>query len=309
MSIEVYLSLWLGPEGERDHAAVIGAALRSVVALNAPGDDPLFHRVNVAGVDTSMVRVEEKLETSDPADVLALIGPHLDATARVQVEASYDVIETSGVVKRLLEIQHYGPEHGWKGHARKSFGNLRCSFFTTRSFEDRRNFQWPLELARMLIRELDPLHLMVYTDLEVNPLTAHALYHRDVLDFARDINELARLHDRGGAYLQETEPGHFSHRTPWESAGDYGIYRRDGEPELIAAFERRLRPLLDLGRTRALAAQLGAAEILEALSTLRETRVERIGPGLLLSAEDAPFQYLEEPFIRLQEAAAGAPQS
>lgn len=313
MSIEVYLSVWPRPEQERDYAAVVTAALRAVEAVHAPGDEPIFRRVRVTGKDSSDVRLERDVESLPAGEVVSLIAPHLDETSAVRIDCAWDAVESDGgreeIVKRPLTINHYSAGNGFKGHTAKSYGSLRIDFYTTKSFRLRKNFERPLAIARALIGALDPLHVMIYSDLEVNPLTAHALYHRDLADFAGDIREFARLHDAGGAYRAENEPGQMFLRAPWTMPADYGMYRRDEGQAYLDAFKRRIAPLLALGRGGDAATNLPPGVIATTFDELQTTRAERIGRGLLLTAADSPFAYLEEPFVRLQEAAAGASQS
>lgn len=309
MSIEVSLSVWPRPEQERDPATVVTAALRAVETANAPDDEPIFLHVRVNGKGDD-IRLKRDVESSNAEEVASLIAPYLDEMSSVHVDCAWDALENDGsrvrTEKRPLTVNHYSPGNGYKGHTAKSWGTLRIDFYTTKSFWIRRNFEWPLGIARTLIGELDPLHVMIYTDLEVNPLTAHALYHRDIADFASDIREFARLHDFGGAYRATEEPGQMFLRAPWTMPGDYGMYREDEDGSCIDIFNRRIAPLLAMGRLGDPASELTHDAIDATLSDLQTTRAERIGRGLLLTAHDAPFAYLEEPFFRLQEAAARA---
>jgi len=228
-----------------------------------------------------------------------------------------------------LWIRLTGPEFGPDGYEYKRNGLIRFTFSNLKVFgipseliertrvaaatgeQDRfmhmisriaRNSELLLDVAAQIILRLNPEHLMICTELEVHPFTAHALYHRNLRDFLSDLNWVAILHDRGGLYLCAEESVHLM--AARRQSRDYG-YRRD-ERGATADFIDKLESYLSRLSLKWNPDRVSDDEIRSALSSRSEREVHSLRNSIMLCSTDGPFAYLEDPLFDLFDVAIAA---
>jgi len=223
---------------------------------------------------------------------------------------------------RPLTIRLAGPDFDPNGYEYKRNGLIRISYSNVNVFgvpielvdqaknavasglqdqylqmisEVDRNFDVVRILSSRLIERLDPTHLIICTEWEVHPLTAHGLYHRNIADFGDDIHWITRLQREGGLYLFAGDSSKFM--AARGISRDYGYLRsqQSTSEDLISKLELQMDRV---GRVQNRVA-LSGDEIRLALNS--SVSVEKIESrhSLAVWARESPYAYLAEPFFHL----------
>lgn len=330
MSRLLHLSLWLD-DRPIDRQGV-EQLLTIVAGQNRTADEAIFRDLAVYDGDLSNVAQMSRPLTSRVEDVMAALPLQISDSMAIEVAATYDSVGYDDVSqalvqsKRRLVAKRFGPKYGWQGLYFKSFGAVRLDWYSIKNFGVpievveaarqpsradtnfmqmipilRQNYSGPLQVARELIAAFKPRHLVIYSDLDLNPLTAHTIYHREIEDFARDLDAIVALHEHGGLYFTSVQPDHPAFVPPRRLTASYGYLRS----ELGADWVDEITTRIDTAAAQhSLGVDLPPDEIRQALTDTPGTTTELLGNGALVTATDAPFDYVEEPFFRLFALAA-----
>jgi hypothetical protein len=165
----------------------------------------------------------------------------------------------------------------------------------------RQNFEAVNGLALRLIKSLNPKHVLVCTEAEVHPLTAHAIYHRDWRDYLRDYSKIVSLHERGGTYFCSVEPDEPAFVEPCRVSHDYGHLRHYSltQEEFVERVEALVSDVIaDQGKVEAT-----SREVFENWSLrFDDTEVLQINDSYYLYAGEGPFAYLDEAYFEIWAA-------
>jgi hypothetical protein len=292
--------------------------------------------VRASLIDLSNVVYDRVIDTDETETVVEALAPFVGPAVHYRIGSAFDRLRyEDGRIQATvapLDIHYYGPEYGWRGQEYKRLGSVVFYFFNTKVFripdeltrdirrtseagspwpalpvisQLSRNFEAVNGLARRLIAKVNPVHLLVCTEAEVHPLTAHAIYHRDWRDYLRDFGRIASLHERGGAYFCDVAAGEPAFAEPRKESHDYGYIRRWLETQ--DEFIERVQALVD--------EVLADPERIEAVSrkqledcflSVDDTEVEELNDSYYLYAGEGPFAYLEEAYFRLWAACGSA---
>ena len=336
MSDDVNVHLWLPSEDGRTPPETLGSALESVALSKISAhQEARFLRLRVYEVGYATVLLDEALSNGGVSEILAKVKPYTGSRVRFEVASTFDyatfVSETRKLEtrRRPLTINYFGPEYDWQGFPYKSYGPIRLDFSNTKSFrvqnelidyvrkvassggdttaglkmiaQVRKNFDAVISAAKRLIQKMDPAHLLICTDLEVHPLTAHAIYHRDWRDYSKDLQKIARLHEFGGVYFCEVTPDEPAFIAARSSSLNYGYLRGPHITNTASAFVDALQPLVDAVVEDPSIVELSISDIEDVFTSLSLTNVEELNDSYFLTVNDAPFGYLEEPYFKLFE--------
>jgi hypothetical protein len=336
MSFVVDVCVWLGDDNQIDQISRFGHLLESVPIPKHREYDgsevKRFTRLRVYAGQSSNVVLDEYVNTNDVSPVLEILKPYTEKTVRYEVDSVFDYLRYSDSINQVeptvgpLKIDFYGSQYEWEGHYYKRFGPMRLSFFNTKVFRvpevlinqvrkaasERadcaaalqmisklsHNFDIVEDLTKELIRKLDPLHILICTEAEIHPLTAHAIYHQNWEDYLGDLTKIAKLHECGGNYFCEVNSDEPAFAEPRKSSPNYGYIRRwnDTEEELV----ERLQPMIDaILESPERIQSAPRIQIEECFDSLEDTEIEKINNSYYISSEDGPFGYLEEPYFML----------
>ncbi|MFN0166382.1 MAG: hypothetical protein ACKV22_08115 [Bryobacteraceae bacterium] len=335
MAFDVGIHLWFDQPNEEGWARLFRECLRASLGPTPPAT-PLLPNINVG---LRLCRRSENSVVSawtiPSADVPQIADADLPSVRRdslLQADLGFPCVLYSAQQQQLEETVHplsirlAGPEFDVDGYEYKRNGLVRFSFSNIKVFgvppelvehtraavpagqQDRylrmisrisRNYDVVLDVARKVIERLDPSHLLICTELEVHPLTAHALYHRQIEDFLGDLNWIADLHERGGLYLCSEQSGHLM--PPRRESGDYGYLRvqRGSVADVVSRLEHRLQQR----RARGGLNELSGDDVRLALSSGAGRTVEAMRDSIIVCAEDGPFAYVEDPLFDLFDLA------
>ncbi len=325
MSRLLHLSFWLdGRTIDRDGVEQL---LEAVAAQNRASDEAIFRDLAVYDGDLSNVIQTSRPLTNRVEDIMAYLPRNISDSMAIEVAATYDsvgyddVSQTLVQNKRRLVAKRFGSKYGWQGLYFNSFGPVRLDWYATKNFGVpievveaakhpdrahrnfiamiealRRNYSGPLQMARELIELFNPRHLVIYSDLDLHPLTAHTIYHREIDDFARDLDAIVALHEKGGLYFTTVSPDDPAFVQPRRVTANYGYLRSELGPDWVEEITTRI----DLAAAQHRAGvELPPDEIRQLLTDTPGATTELLGNGALVTATDAPFDYVEEPFLRL----------
>lgn len=236
-----------------------------------------------------------------------------------------------------LDIQYYGSQSGFKGLNFKLYGPIRLTFDNVGIFYRQREIEAlpkrmkyegvnPVEIletteklgsnyavvegiTKRLIERLNPVHLIVCTELEVSPLTAHAIWHRDWRDFLTDLEKIATSFDRESAYFADFDFNDpiLQQRYPKGKQPTYsfdpGHLRRWGwKPARLQRFLSKVQMLSQAVKAEPERLRNVSRELVyDCFSSLEATQAEDLNGSYYLSVPDPPFEYLDEPYFRLFE--------
>ena len=336
MSDDVNVHLWLPFDDGRTPSEILGSALESVALSKiSANQEARFLRLRVYELGYATVLLDEALDNGGVSEIVAKVKPYTGPQLRFEVASTFDyaifVSETGKLETRRhpLTINYFGPEYDWQGFPYKSYGPIRLDFSNTKSFrvqnelidyvrkaatrgsdttaglkmiaQVRKNFDAVISAAKCLIQKLDPTHLLICTDLEVHPLTAHAIYHRDWRDYAKDLQKIGRLHEFGGVYFCEVKPDEPAFIPARKSSLNYGYLRGPHITNTASAFVDALQPLVEAVAQDPGKVELSLSDIEDVFTSLSSTNVEQLNDSYFLTVIDAPFGYLEEPYFKLFE--------
>lgn len=340
MSDDVNVHLGLEPNSKYNTLEMFGNVLECV-AIPQHSDDGRrlnrFEHIKVYDASFSRVVLDEPIATNEVSKVLMKLESYTGPKFHYEIASAFDCFRFENEKKQLepwikpLTINYYGSEHGWKGLEYKSYGPVRLDFSNTKAFRVAqtlidhvkviaesggdttkglkmiaklgRNFEAVSGLAKRVISKLNPLHLLVCTDLEVHPLTAHAIYHRNWQDYLEDLKKIARLHEHGGVYFYDVTLDEPAFSNPRKSPPDYGYLRGQYGDGTEEDFVEQLQPMVNAILLNPERVRISRDQIEECFFSLGFTEVEKLNDSYYLSAIDAPFAYLEEPYFRLYESA------
>jgi len=151
--------------------------------------------------------------------------------------------------------------------------------------------------AQATIEAADPKHLLVCTDWEIHPLTAHGLYHSDFRDFPRDLSWIIALHRQGGLYLQpDIQPNHRLADPPRATSADYGeLAEMRGTKQFLQAHVE------DFSRRMASPLHLSVETMWNVLDGAAGTTVIPLRESAYIASDDGAFGCLDEFFFLLFE--------
>lgn len=341
MSIDVNIHVWLEQGTHYDSLKELECVLECIATPQHTDSDgsmlTRFERMEIYDNSFPRMVMEKAIATNDVSEVLPRLGLYVGPKFHYEFNSVFDCFIFDDRSQKLqpeirpLTINYYGSEHGWKGLEYKSYGSVRLDFSNTKVFrvpqtliehvKDTtqsggdtteglkmiaklgRNFDAVSGLARRIIKKLNPTHLLVCSDLEVHPLTAHAIYHRNWQDYSEDLKKIARLHEHGGVYFCDVTPDEPAFQQPRKSPPDYGYLRRQYGDHAEEDFVEKLQPMVNAIMQNPESMRLSKDHVEECFFSLGFTEVEKMNDSYYLSVIDAPFAYLEEPYFRLYEVA------
>ncbi|MBS1828993.1 MAG: hypothetical protein JST93_27065 [Acidobacteria bacterium] len=299
-------------------------ALFARVAGSVPGS--IGGRLRVADTDPSEIVLDVTVQQNEESIESALkpfVGEHFayefERTFECSVPSS--TLDSTKQEPRPLTVYLCGSGYGVDGYYYKRNGLLRLSFSNvgvfgvpSRLFERvqmlppgsveqvqalkviatiSHNIDLIHEVASAIICRTDPIHLMVCTEWEVHPLTAHAVYHRDLAEFSVDLLRIVQLHEQGGLYLQTPEQTQ-KYSEPRRISQDYGYLRNPASRAELATRIESYAKAADACRET-----LPDQYIKEALLTSPRTDVRQLLRSLYIAADQGACGYLEHQFLDL----------
>lgn len=334
MSDDVNVHIWQEPNSALEGLELFGRVLECVAIPRHLDNGRLFTRFeHIKVYDRSFTNtvLDEAIQTNDMAEVLSRLEAYTGSTIHCEVSSVFDCFRFDQTRKQLdpglkpLTINYYSSGYGWNGLEFKSYGFARLDFSNTKAFripqvlvqnvrdvsenggdptealriigQLGRNYDVVSDVAKRVIVNLDPTHLLICTDLEVHPLTSHAMYHRDWKDYARDLTKIARLHEFGGLYFCEIRPDDPAFRGPRKSPPDYGYLRGHYGAGIENSFVKTLQPMVNAILRDPKRLQLSRDQLEESFRYFNDTQVQQLNNSYYLSVIGAPFAYLEEPYF------------
>jgi hypothetical protein len=227
-------------------------------------------------------------------------------------------------LRRPLVVTFYRGNY-FQGHYRNRFGHVEITFDSINSFmvphtlivkaaqadnaeslakrglmiaQISNNYQYARNIIRAVIADARPTHLLSCTESDVNPLVAHDIYHSQLEDFGNDLLKIAKLHEYGGMYFCDVEPGTPEFLPPWKQEaygywrGDYG---RNTSDQLVAG----LQPYVDQILSNSHSVKIPTETIEKCLASLVDVVTEPIGEGYLVSSRGGSMDYVEGPYFCL----------
>lgn len=338
MSTDVNIHLWFENIEQYEISELFGQVLDCIPIpknLDKGRSYTRFLDLKICEIDSSEIIVNCRTDTNDVADILEYIKRFTEPHIHYEVNTVYDHLsydkDTNDLKPSLrpLIINYDGPEFGWQGHNFKRYGPVRIDFSQKMAFsipslltnrveetvrkggdathdlwmidQLSRNFDLVRGLAKRLILRTNPKHLIVCTDVEVHPLTSHLIYHRDLQDYCEDLRKIARLHEYGGVYFCEVMPDEPAYIEPRKSPPDYGYLRGPYVSNTEEEFVRMLQPYVDQILAAPDLPNLSNAQIRECFESLEVTVAEAFQDSYLLSVNEPPFSYIEEPYLKLYD--------
>ncbi|MYA80656.1 MAG: hypothetical protein F4X39_09040 [Acidobacteriia bacterium] len=157
-------------------------------------------------------------------------------------------------------------------------------------------------VVEKMVEAVGPRHVVLCTDDEVHPLTAHGVFHACAGDFVKDLIWIGRLHEEGGLYLVESSSV-TNGEAPRKVTSDYGYLRRDGQDR--DTFLKELRPVVDRIRRSGDAIAGAVVDVNVALSEASRSEIKRLREGLYVCNDHETAGYLQDAYFRIFEAVFG----
>lgn len=325
MSYDLGIHVWYESEIDRR------PSLFAKAAVSVPG--LTTGKLTVADTDPSEIVLDLQLQASDEQTIQKALRPFLGENFAYQFERTFECRVEAGTTDgttmepRPLSIHLCGSGYGVDGYYLKRNGLLRLSFSTARVFSIPTKL---LERARTLppgsieqiqalraigaishnidvvhstaegiILGTDPTHLMVCTEWEVHPLTAHAMYHRDLTEFGKDLCRIVSMSEQGGLYLQAPEETGM-YADPRKVTLEYGYLRNaTASAEFASRVEMLKGKVVNAGL-------LPEDRVKEVLMTAPGTEIRQLRQGLYIATGEGACSYLEGPFFDLATAVPDA---
>lgn len=300
-------------------------ALFAKVAASIPG--PITGRLRVADADPSEIVLDVTLQQDDEESIESALKPFVGEHFAYEFERTFECsvlsrsLDSTMQEARPLTVHLCGSRYGVDGYYYKRNGLLRLSFSNVGVFgvpsrliervqmlppgsaeqmqalkaiaRISHNIDLIHEVASAIICRTDPIHLMVCTEWEVHPLTAHAVYHRDLAEFSADLFRIAQLHEQGGLYLQAPKETQ-KYSEPRRTSQDYGYLRN---PASRAQLATRIETYAKTAG--ACRETLPDQHIKEALLTSPGTDVRELLLSLYVATDQGACGYLEHQFLDL----------
>ncbi len=295
---------------------------------------PKFLQLNIYR-QTRVEIFKERFETDDLDLVWEKINEHKQKNYQFQVYSAFNFYdyhdEKHEVFKTInpLDVQLNGLEYGFRENEHfRRYGLIEIAFYKVGYFQInnrliekskhsadshkyarmveklRQNYEYAvLKFAREIIKHTNPEHLIVCTEGEIHPLTAHSIYHRNWEDFVSDWLKIAELHSDGGVYFTEINPNALPPyiESRRKSEADYGHLREWSKDKNENEFSKNLQPKIDYILANQDKIKLTRNELEDCLVELEKTEFREIENSFLLTAHGAPFKYLEEPYFKIFE--------
>ena len=336
MSYSLNVHVWFDAESDlslQKLCSILTSVGELSLLLERPGDEHLFSRVRVFDGPHSLA-IDESFESNDVSEVTGILEGQLKENVRISIDSIYPIKgfdEDNLSVSRFfspLDVNFYGTEYGRGSHYRR-FGRVELSFHNVNGFsipesliekiriatkagEDssrflsilsdlRSNFEIITDLIKLLVPRVDPIHVLVCTESDVNPLVAHTIYHKNLKDFIVDLQRIAILHEFGGSYLSAVERSEIGVLPPWKIASSYGYLRGQFGEGSDASFKEKVQRLADAVLDNDIYVDVDPNIARNCIDNASDSASEDIGKGLLLTSIDAPFSYIEDPYFCLFE--------
>lgn len=275
--------------------------------------------------------LDEKFISDSPEDFFEVVRTHHNEDTHALIESlyqywHYDETQDSLLrVERPLDINLYGSN----GYYYKRYGPVRISFYNIESFriphtlidviqkaqtqrkdatkwlrmivQLSQNYSVVRDYVRRIIADNLLDHLVICTESEVHPLTAHGIYHRNPQDFLKDLSKIAELHEHGGLYFCDVNSNDMAFIAARKSTLDYGYLRSNSGNRSNIQLAEKIGQMADVIMQTADRVQPTREQMEECFTLMIDTDIEEINGGYLLQAKDAPFNYLEEPYFILYD--------
>lgn len=315
MSKDINVHVWVEGDDYEVSRATVAKVLQCIEApVNRTSDGrqlARFGRLTVYDGDSFTKCLSEELNTNDIEIVLETIGSLAGPQYHCEIESAFDCVRFDPLYRATrarvqpVTIHFFGSTYGWQGLEFKSYGPIRIDFSNTKAFEIpselvefvrsaavgagdtfaalnmiaelSRNFNSVSGLAERMIASLDPEHLLICTDLEVHPLTSHAIYHNNWRDFIHDLSRILRLHSTGGVYLRLLHADDPAFVGPRKNRQAYGYLRDEYGDGSCGALARRLDEFDSDLRSGTPRFHLSRENIEKCFEMLSATYVEPVG--------------------------------
>jgi len=343
MSIDVNIHVFLDADKMESQLDHFSKALSCIaVPVHADREGPVTRFLELKAYNRGTIpSLKKEVNSNDVFTVIDSLKDLAGPTCHYEVSSAFDCLLYDDYHKAIKEtvhpltISYYGPEYGWRGFEFKRYGHIRIDFSNTKVFgipasllDDikgaaqrggdtteglkiipriGRNFNVVEDLAKKLIATFDPVHVVVCSNLEVTPFTSHAIYHRDIQDYVRDLQKIARLHEDGGLYFHNVEPDEPAFISARKTSPNYGLLRDKWAAGTEDEFAELLQPMVDTLLTRPEMLKLSNEEIEQILVNMDKdsTVAEKINDSYYVSVANPPWGYLEEPYFKFYEAIYG----
>jgi hypothetical protein len=275
--------------------------------------------------------IDEKLNSNEPDDFFEVIKVHQNEDTHTLVESLYqywdydDASDMLVKVERPLDLNLYGSKYVQQGYYYKRYGPIRIAFYNVQSFripqslinairkaqalrkdatkwlrmiaQLSQNYSIVKDYVRAIIVRNVLDHLVICTESEVHPLTAHGIYHRYPQDFFKDLYKIAKLHEYGGLYFCDVSSNDPAFIAARKSTLDYGYLRGDFGNRSNKLFAEKTQRMVNVIMQTADKVQPTREQLEECFTLMADTDIEDINGGFLLNVKEAPFDYLEEPYF------------
>ena len=341
MSQEVNIHLWLGEPEQFSPVEVFGMVLECIAIPKhsnvQKGSAPKrFEQLRIYDRGEGNVVLNKAMETNDVLEITNELDSYVGPGFCYEVESVFDRyvyyprqcnLEANVVP---LHINYYGPSYEWGPIHFKSYGPIVIYFFSKSSFYGSQqlkelnarsqrlhaienakiseklshNYDAVDGLAKRISKVLNPIHLLICTDYEISPLTSHGIYHRDWRDYLTDFEKILCLHEYGGVYFCNVNREDPAFIEPRKEGAGYGYLRHNEQDERkLVEFAKKIESLIgEVSHDPERIKSVSKDQLEACFYTLNSTKVEKINDSYYLSACDAPFAYLEEPYFELHEA-------
>jgi hypothetical protein len=279
-------------------------------------------------------RLDQYLQTNDSRELLRLVENYPSESSRFLIDGAFNFLEYDPRTEELftsagpLGVEFFGPLQGVTKDYYERYGLVEVSFLGLSPFQidpsllnDRNTHpshgtgkndelirklqanydEAVLNLSREIIKATDPKHLLICTEREVHPLTAHGIYHRESNDFITDLEKIASLHEFGGVYFCKANSDDIS-LPPRKSSLDYGYLRGPFGTRTASLFARKLQPIVDAVLNGSCSTKITRNELENVLYGSQTTTTFSMLDSYLLTAQNSPFAYIEEPYFKLFRA-------
>jgi hypothetical protein len=279
--------------------------------------------------------IDESLNSDRPEDFFDVVRSHQNENTHTLIESLYQYWEYDDAkdilvrLERPLDINLYGSKYVQRGYYYKRYGPLRIAFYNVQSFRIpqtligaihraqahgidatkwlrmipklSQNYSVVKAITQAIIAHNPLDHVVVCTESEIHPLTAHGIYHRYPQDFFKDLYKIARLHEYGGLYFCDVSSNDPAFIAARKSTLNYGYLRGNFGDRSNHLLAEKIQQMVNVIMKAADEIQPTRGQLEECFTSMVDTDVEEINGGYLLSAGEAPFAYLEEPYFMLYD--------
>ena len=327
MSYSVAINLWFEEESVDNCLSVLTAISR--IQSEQGDESSAFSQVKL--FDEPLSKVAEFKPAKEGLDeICSYLKQQWSRIGYASIESSYpfldyeDEFDSVVELRRPLDVKFYRTSYV-QGHYQKRFGHVEITFDSINSFlvphklivkaaetdtaeslmkrklmiaQISNNYQYVRNIIKAVIADARPIHLLSCTESDVNPLVAHDIYHSRLEDFCNDLLKIAKLHEYGGMYFCDVQPGTPEFLPAWKQQA-YGYWRgrygRNNSDELVA----RLQPYVAQVLRNSHPIKIPTETIEKCLASALDAVAEPIGEGYLVSSRGGSMDYIEEPYFCL----------